>query len=218
MSESSAGDFSLVETMLWNDEKPEHGFPLLQLHLERLDDSASYFAFPFDRAAVLSALDAEVRTFDARPRKVRLLLGSDGNIQLTSELLPAPMTRPLRIRIAAQRTDPADAMYFHKTTHRQLYAEAFEAAAEAEYADVLFLNLRDEVTEGAIHNIFVEKNGCLITPPVECGLLAGVYRRHIMETRRASESVLRLADLREADGVYLSNAVRGLRRAHIDWE
>jgi branched-subunit amino acid aminotransferase/4-amino-4-deoxychorismate lyase len=34
----------------------------------------------------------------------------------------------------------------------------------------------------------------------------------------AEECVLRLDDLRHADRVYLSNAVRGLRPTIIDWE
>ena len=110
-------------------------------------------------------------------------------------------------------------MFFHKTTHRPLYREAFKAASAAGIDDVLFMNLRSEITEGAINNIFIEKDGCLFTPPVECGLLPGVHRRHLLETRPSTmERVLYLQDLRQADVVYLSNAVRGLRPAVIDWE
>ena len=83
---------------------------------------------------------------------------------------------------------------------------------------MLFLNLRGEVTEGAISNIFIEKNGRWFTPRVECGLLAGVYRRHVLEMRgNVEERVLTLDDLRGADAIYLSNAVRGLRRVTLDW-
>ena len=110
-------------------------------------------------------------------------------------------------------------MYCHKTTHRPLYTEAFQAATAAGYDDVLFLNQHGEVTEGAIHNLFIEKAGRLLTPPIACGLLPGVHRRHILATNpTAEERVLTLDDLRHADAIYLSNAVRGLRRAVIDWE
>jgi para-aminobenzoate synthetase/4-amino-4-deoxychorismate lyase len=110
-------------------------------------------------------------------------------------------------------------MLFHKTTQRPLYAEALQAAIQAGYDEVLFLNLRGQVTEGAMHNIFIEKDGRWLTPPVACGLLAGVYRRHLMETRpNVQERVLRIQDLRQADAVHLCNAVRGLRPAIIDWE
>jgi para-aminobenzoate synthetase/4-amino-4-deoxychorismate lyase len=110
-------------------------------------------------------------------------------------------------------------MYFHKTTHRPLYAQAFQAAIESGHEDVLFLNQRNEVTEAAIHNIFIEKNGRLQTPPIDCGLLPGVHRRHVLATHpNAEERVLTIDDLRSADAVYLTNAVRGLRQAIIDWE
>jgi para-aminobenzoate synthetase/4-amino-4-deoxychorismate lyase len=97
--------------------------------------------------------------------------------------------------------------------------EALKAATQAGFDDVLFLNSRGEVTEGAINNIFVEKDGRWFTPPIECGLLAGVHRRHLLETQpNAEERVLYPQDLRQADAVYLSNAVRGLRPVAIDWE
>ena len=104
-------------------------------------------------------------------------------------------------------------MLFHKTTQRQLYNRAFEQAVRDGFDDALFLNLNGEVTEGAISNVFAVKGGRWITPPVECGLLAGVYRRHFLETRpEIEERVLSLDDLRHADAIYLCNAVRGLRR------
>ena len=82
---------------------------------------------------------------------------------------------------------------------------------------MLFLNLRGEVTEGAISNIFIEKDGRWFTPPIECGLLPGVYRRHLLETRpEIEERVLFEEDLRHADAIYLANAVRGLRRVEIE--
>lgn len=211
--------FSLMETLLWLD-----GYPLLELHLDRLVDSAGYFDFPCDREAVKAALLAHASTFPSQePRKVRLLLDSDGSLGIASGLLPEPgiaaATDPVRVRIASERTDPRDRMLFHKTTHRPLYAAAFEAAAQAGFDDVLFLNLRGEVTEGAISNLFVENDGRWSTPPIECGLLPGVFRRHLLETRPTiAERVLLLEDLRQADAVYLANAVRGLRRVAIDWE
>jgi para-aminobenzoate synthetase/4-amino-4-deoxychorismate lyase len=208
--------FSLVETLLWQGE-----YPLLELHLDRLEDSARYFAFPCDRDEVKAALLAHASAFaDRKPRRVRLLLDHKGKPQITGELLPESANTGNamlpRVRIASQRTDPQNPMHFHKTTHRPVYAEALKAATEAGFDDVLFINLRGEVTEGAIHNIFVEKDGHWFTPPIECGLLAGVQRRHILETQpNVEERVLYPQDLRQADAIYLSNAVRGLRQATI---
>ena len=246
-AEQRPEQFSLIETLLWDGI-----YPLLELHLDRLADSAAYFDFACDRAAIQSALEDHAHCFAAEskrsPRRVRLLLASNGSFEIASEILGAASgaNRIARARIAPQRTDPADPMLFHKTTHRPLYAPAFAEAVRDGFDDVLFLNLRGEVTEGAISNIFIVKNGRWSTPPIACGLLAGVYRRHLLATRPAieqrgprrqafvagvqergprrqafvagvQERVLTLDDLREADAVYLCNAVRGLRRAQIEW-
>ena len=208
--------FSLFETLLWDG-----AYPFIELHLDRLTDSAEYFGFACDRDEVRAALEEHARQFaEGSPRKVRLLLDAEGHLEITSEVLTpqGDSNRIARARIAPERTDPADPTLYHKTTQRPIYALHYLQATERGFDDVLFLNLRGEVTEGAISNIFVEKDGRWFTPPIECGLLAGVFRRHLLATRpEIEERVLSLDDLRQADGVYIANAVRGLRRVTIVW-
>ncbi len=211
--------FSLIESLLW-----QRGYPFIELHLDRLEDSSEFFGFACDRTAVKVALLTVANSFPNQPpRKVRLLLDFDGNFHIEDEeIQEISDTEPPRIgrvRIASQRTDPDDRFFFHKTTRRPLYDNASKAAKEAGFDDVLFLNTRGEISEGAVNNVFIEKNGRWLTPPVSCGLLPGIYRRHLLETRRdIEERILYLRDLRTADAIYLTNAVRGLRRVTIDWE
>ncbi len=234
----------LIETLLWDG-----AYPLIELHLDRLTDSAEYFGFACDREAVRAALEQHAQQFtDPAPRKVRLLLlDADGNLKIVSEVLTqaSDANRIGRVCIAAKRTDPADPTLYHKTTQRPVYALHLLQATQRGFDDVIFLNLRGEVTEGAISNVFVVKNGRWFTPPIACGLLAGVYRRYLLETRPGieergpqrqvlvagvqergpqrqvlvgvQERALTLDDLRTADAIYLTNAVRGLRRVEIDW-
>ncbi len=206
--------FSLIETLLW-----QNGYPLIELHLDRLEDSAAYFDFPCDRAAIKSELESLASGFaDTKQRKVRLLLDSDGGLHLEYEVL-IQNTPPARAYIAPERTDPRDRMFFHKTANRAVYAKAHKEATHAGFDDAIFQNDGGEVTEGAISNLFIEKDGLWFTPQVASGLLAGVYRRHLLETRPdIEERVIYLDDLRKADAIYLTNAVRGLRRVTIDWE
>ncbi len=212
------GWFSLVETMLWDG-----GYPLLELHLDRLMDSADYFWFECERDSVRVALVKHAQAFDGKEaHRVRLLVDREGRMNIVDERVARNAGgegKAARARFSRRRTDARDPMLFHKTTHRPLYAEELKEAMDAGFDDVLFMNLGDEVTEGAISNIFIEKDGCWLTPPVESGLLAGVYRRHLLETLRSvEERVLYAEDLRRADAVYLCNAVRGLRRVEIEWE
>ena len=209
----TAEPFSLIETMRW-----EGTFPLIELHLDRLADSANYFEFPCDKVAVRASLLAAASHFPGQlPRKVRLLLDADGTTRIETELIADfSSPDPARVCIAAERTDPDDRFLFHKTTNRSLYNSALVAADRAGIADVLFLNTRGELTEGAISNLLIERDGRWNTPPVSCGVLPGVYRRHLLETRpELEERILTLEDVRNADAVYNCNAVRGVRRVAV---
>ena len=212
----SVEPFSLIETMLWSGT-----FPLLESHLDRLTDSASYFGFACNRDEIREALLNEASRFTGdQPRKIRMLLRENGETHIETTALTGSMSDsdPLRICISTARTSPADHFLFHKTTRRPIYNRAYAAAHSSGFADVLFLNTREEITEGAVHNVFIERSGRWYTPPIDCGVLPGVYRRHLLTTRHNSEErVLTLNDLKAADCVYICNAVRGLRRATIDF-
>jgi para-aminobenzoate synthetase / 4-amino-4-deoxychorismate lyase len=100
----------------------------------------------------------------------------------------------------------------HKTTRRALYDVAFRYARAHGCADALFCNVREEITECAIHNVIVSIDGIWLTPPLTSGVLPGVYRRRLLERGRLSEQVLKFHDLLKAKAVYVCNSVRGLRR------
>ena len=183
-------------------------------------DSASYFGFSVSRDAVTRHL--EKVTADLQPRsgahRVRILLHKDGRLETNcSPLSPLP-PRPLRVCVSRIHTDSRDPFLFHKTTNRELYDSELQKARKLGFFDVLFLNEKGELTEGAITNVFVEKNGRLYPPPVECGLLCGTCRRSLMESGpRVLERVMYVKDLQDADAVYVSNALRGLIGVKLEY-
>jgi para-aminobenzoate synthetase/4-amino-4-deoxychorismate lyase len=203
--------FELIETML---HEPGRGFVLLERHLERLATSAAYFAFTYDEAAVRSALDAAVAGKTERQR-VRLLLAEDGAVTVTTTDLPAAdPDATMRYVVSDTRLDSSDIFLFHKTTRRELYDREWQQLHDSTGADeVIYLNERGELAEGSRTNIFLERDGKLVTPPLAAGLLPGTFRAELLADGRASEAVLTLADLDAAETVYLGNSVRGLVRA-----
>lgn len=203
--------FDIIETLKW-----QRNYELLALHLDRLQSSAGYFGFAFERKWVLNQLRELARGFDRdHLYRVRLSLDVSGRTTLQSVVFVAGATRQ-RVTLAAERTRSQDVFLRHKTTMRELYDRRHEQAAQDGFDDVLFMNERDEVTEGAISNLFVEKNGRWLTPPLHCGVLPGVFRRHLLETRpEAEERILRLQDIETADALYLCNSLRGLRRVQL---
>lgn len=200
-------EFQLIETMLWEKE-----FRLLRLHFDRLEASATYFDFSFDRESVLERLrELSDSLADGTRQRVRLLLSAKGGITLSHSELQDE-TDSVRVKLSQETTSSTDVFLRHKTTRRELYNRELTAAHAEGFDEVLFTNEKGEVTEGAISNVFMERAGKLLTPPCGCGLLPGVYRRHLLETRTdAEERVLTLADLETADAVYLCNSVRGMR-------
>lgn len=216
---STAGDdaFELIETMRWE----QGAIPLLEGHVDRLRRSAAYFDRPFDEAAFRAAVAEAASQLDSGvPYKVRVTLDASGRLAVTTEPLDPVDPSAARVLVARERVDASDPLRFHKTSRRALYERAYARAREQGFDEVLFLNEEGMLTEGSRTNVFVERDGVLRTPPVEAGLLAGVYRRHVLESRPgAREEPVHPDDLDRADAVYVCNAVRGMQRVRqIHWE
>jgi para-aminobenzoate synthetase/4-amino-4-deoxychorismate lyase len=144
-----------------------------------------------------------------------LLLDREGGLKIAATAIPAPSAAGvMRYVISERSTDSRDPFLYHKTTRRALYDGEFERLSRETGCDeVLFLNERGELTEGSRTNLFIERGGRLLTPPVSSGLLDGTLRRELLGSGRAEEAVLTLDDLARAEHVFLGNSVRGLQRA-----
>jgi len=189
------------------------GVIFVDLHLERLKKSCDYFSIPLDVPALSRRLKAS-QEFPRGRGIIRVLVDQQGNIILQKNVFeetPVPVT----VAISPERIDPIDVFLYHKTTRRARYDEAHKKARAQGFFDAVFLNTREEVTEGAITNVFVLKKGMLYTPPREAGLLPGVLREHLLRTGKAKEKTLTLRDVAEAEKFYVGNSVRGLLEAKL---
>jgi para-aminobenzoate synthetase / 4-amino-4-deoxychorismate lyase len=196
----------LIETLRW---MPESGFHLLPRHLARLSTSSRHFGFVCQEARVRRALDAAVAGKD-EPQRVRLTLGERGDVEVTTAAFSAtPPDTVWRYALATTAVDSQDWRVRHKTTSRAFYDQALASAPGCD--EVVFVNERGEVTEGSRTNVFVERNGIWLTPPLSSGLLDGCLRRELIENgpQHVVERVLRPADLAQGT-VWFGNALRGL--------
>ncbi|RUM23834.1 hypothetical protein EFQ99_20605 [Rhizobium vallis] len=204
-------DFSLIETLRW---QPDEGFIRLRLHLARLSRSARRLGFPqpIDATAKLDEAVAEA----TGPLRVRLTFDPQGRITVTSApFVPLAPETVWTIRIAETRLQSPDRLLRFKTTRRAVYEAARAEYAQTEADEVILLNERDQVCEGTITSVFLDDgSGMLRTPPISCGLLAGVLRTELICQRKARVGRLTLADL-EAGRLYVGNSLRGLIRANL---
>ncbi|MEQ1755601.1 MAG: aminodeoxychorismate synthase component I [Micropepsaceae bacterium] len=205
----AAEPIRLIETIRWSHEA---GFYLLDRHFTRLAQSCAYFGFVFDRDAVtrhlMQIVDGKTGTL-----RLRLTLGVRGDTQIESEPLSLPVTSEAwRYVIALKRVDTSDWRLYHKTTRRDIYEQLKLQTPAHEIADeIVLVNERGEVTEGCRSNLFVERDGIWLTPPLSSGLLDGCLRRELIECgpQRVVERVLRPQDLTQGT-VWFGNSLRGL--------
>jgi len=205
----AAGGHDLIETMRF---EPESGIGLLELHLERLKTSAQELGFSFDRHETRNRIQALCFELD-QPAKVRLLLARSGEITLETMPLPPPAKGRVCCIALPLPVVSNDWRLRHKSTDRGFYEAALTAAKEHGAYEALFVRDDGLVTEGSFTNLFVERDGTLLTPAASLGLLPGVLRRRLLDERRASEAELTLDDL--AGGFLIGNATRGLMPAML---
>jgi para-aminobenzoate synthetase/4-amino-4-deoxychorismate lyase len=206
----SVPEFQLLETLIWDEE-----YRLLDEHLDRLKSSAMYFGFQFDESRVRGALQNLAGRMGRVAQRVRVTAAREGEVRIEHrELSP---NRFGRVRISSVQVSSRDHFLFHKTTHRDVYERELAAALNAGYDDALFFNESGELTEGAIHNVFVVNNRMWKTPPIHCGLLPGTYRgKFLRENPHAVEEILNLDDLLSADQIYICNSVRGMQSVELE--
>ncbi|HSP88905.1 MAG TPA: chorismate-binding protein, partial [Ignavibacteriaceae bacterium] len=199
--------FELFETM-----KFSHGeFQRLNLHLKRLQESASYFLFKYDEELIIKSLDYELEDYSSsKDYKVKLTLNKWGKVKV--EVSDFPETpEEIKIIISNKVISSGNRFQSFKTTFRDLYNSEYKKYSDKGFFDVIFINEKNQVVEGSITNIFINKTGLMYTPPVSCGILPGVFRKYWLQTNiNIKEEVLYKDDLLIADEIILTNSLRGI--------
>jgi para-aminobenzoate synthetase/4-amino-4-deoxychorismate lyase len=198
--------FSLIETM-----RCDGGIAMLPLHMQRLSNSARYFGIRYDEDRLLDELAAAVISCGTTESKVRLEINEDGEWAIAASPLE-PTTWRGRLLLAEERMNSLDVFLHHKTTNRGAYERNFVVAHRLGFDEVLFLNEHAQLTEGAISNVFLKKNGTWMTPSLGYGVLPGVKRTQMLQELHVEERELQISDLAGADSIFVCNALRGVRK------
>ena len=201
----AAPQFDLFETMRFD---PHEGVIELDRHLDRLARSAEALGFAFDRHAARNELQAA--TFGKKTAMMaRLMLSPTGSMAIEIKPLPERASGRVKVAVRPLPVDPSDFRLRFKTTDRGFYQEARDDAV----FETVFRGPDGRLTEGSFTNLFVERDGRLLTPPADRGLLPGVLRQKLLDEGQAIEADLIADDLR--NGFFVGNMVRGLVPAEL---
>lgn len=201
----------------------------LPQHLQRLRDSAAAIGLPLplDQGALETAVADLIAAFGSPEGYLRLVvtrgegpLGLDpaacrrGNVFIIAAQMALvgadARRRGIRAVIAATRRLPVDGLdprikSLNYLNHILARMEASNAGAQ----EAILLNARGHVCEGSADNVFIVREGVLMTPPVSDGALDGVTRGVVMALAAEAGIVCREAslapyDLHTADECFLT--------------
>ncbi|MFZ6681368.1 aminodeoxychorismate synthase component I [Undibacterium sp. Tian12W] len=200
--------FELFETMYATQEE---GCRHQSRHLQRLQASAQYFGFVWNQQQIRLALQQTCDALPASlPHRLRLALKPDGELEVRTALLSSMPEQP-KVMLATTASDSRNLFLRHKSSLRQQYDQAWQAAEQQGAFDMLFFNEKGHLTEGGRSTVLLKLNGKWLTPPLEDGVLPGIMRAILLEDRRyqLTEQVLTLPDLQAAEQIMLCNSLRG---------
>ena len=172
-------------------------------HLERLRKASRYFAYPFDPEELRQEIEKKCQSCDInQDYRLRISLSKSGEINIERQILTPLSSSFCQAKLCLQEADLKQAFTYFKTTHRPHLTVGNQ--------EIIYHTADGKLLETSIGNLVLKMNGRLYTPPSTLGILLGIYRQHLLESRQAEEKVLTVADLEQAEAIYACNAVRGL--------
>jgi branched-chain amino acid aminotransferase len=122
----------------------------------------------------------------------------------------------LKVGLYERNRKPMDELSNVKSNNYLLYAMAAIQAKKYQHNDCIILNTSGRVCDSTIANVFYVKDGSIFTPPLNEGCVAGVMRSYLLSELPSigytvTEKETSVDDLLDADEMFLTNAVSGLR-------
>jgi len=220
----------------------------LDAHLQRLRGSCEALFIPLlpKDEALVSAVDELLKRNELTDARLRLTvtrgmaeqdpihgLRLTPTVFLTAAALePYPAEYYAKgltvILLDDQKLNPYDVQAGHKTLNYVSRLAALRSANQRGAGEALWFNVHNYLQSGSISNLFLVKDGVLVTPPTNVELrdravaeltaypksdvLAGVTRAAVIELARDANLGVKLAsitvnELLEADEVFLTNSI-----------
>ena len=114
------------------------------------------------------------------------------------------------IDISAVKRNETSPLVYHKTMNYGDCILEKRKATAAGMDERLFLNTKEQVSEGTVSNVFFVRNGVICTPQVSCGLLPGILREYLCETEDVEETDIYVQDLKRYQECFVTNSLMGI--------
>jgi branched-chain amino acid aminotransferase len=220
---------AVYETLRTYDGRPFH----LDRHLERLRRSARRLAIalPAGDDAMARDIDALLERAANPESYIRIIVSRGaGDISYRFDRVKGPTvvmvvkpyepfparyyTDGVAVILSSIRRNPPRALDpAIKSCNLLNNILAVQEAQSKGAVEPILLNEIGEVAEGASANVFMVKDGTLITPPLDAGILPGVTRHVVLDLARATaipvrEEPIAVKDLLAADEAFITSTLK----------
>jgi aminodeoxychorismate lyase len=204
--------------------------PLWNLHMNRLFNGLQQLKFPLPKFLTREILLDGIRKLLRKNRltlariRITVYRGKGGLTDhdpltpgyiIQSWALPEGITdlnsNGLRIGFFRDAIKPADVLSCLKSNNYLAYVMASIYAREQKWNDALLFNQHQHIADSTIANVFWTINDEVFTNPLSDGGVAGVMRQYLLENCQVKIQSITPEELLQADEVFLTNAVRGIR-------
>ena len=211
----------LFETFRWKSKLPVY----YERHIDRMREGARILGIQFPKVeeiteglqkalSVASISDAYVKIGLLSRGSPVFYKGPSGSSLLVVVRKYQPQKQSFDVKVSSYRRNCNSAIVRIKSLNYLENILAKREALSSGYDEAIFLNERNELSEGTVSNLFFIKGKVVCTPSIECGLLAGITRGVIFQIVDEFGLELRegrygLEELKYNDGVFLTNSLIG---------
>ena len=218
-SEGQLYGMGVFETILVKDGRGEY----LQEHFERLVEGAKVLDINFNMS--YTSFQKHINKFIERSSKKRYAMrisvakkSYTYDFMINERDIPYSeddYERGFKIKVGELFKNPTSPLTYIKSICYTDNLISLKGARMEGYNEVLHLNYKGEVCEGAVSNIFFVSRGVVKTPHISCGLLGGIMRDRVMKGLsdlgvRVEEGSYSLEEVLEAEEIFVTNSLMGI--------
>ena len=209
LDEGYSFGLGLFETILFYKGKPI----FLDEHLARINKSITDLELKIEKLKkdeVFQYLNNNKNTLEYEVLKI--VLSEKNRIFLKREYTytEKDYQKGFSLNISKVRRNESSIFTFHKTLNYGDNILEKRKSKKLGYDEPIFLNSKNQITEGATSNIFVVVEDKIYTPKLSCGLLNGIVRQYIISNYDIIEEEIDLEFLNNTDEIFLKNSLFGI--------
>jgi len=209
LDEGYSFGLGLFETILFYKGKPI----FLDEHLARVNKSITDLELKIEKLKkdeVFQYLNNNKNTLEYEVLKI--VLSEKNRLFLKREYTytEKDYQKGFSLNISKVRRNESSIFTFHKTLNYGDNILEKRKSKKLGYDEPIFLNSKNQITEGATSNIFVVVEDKIYTPKLSCGLLNGIVRQYIISNYDVIEKEIDIKFLNNADEIFLTNSLFGI--------